>query len=80
MNKRLSNILLVIGSVFTISPIILYWFIHGSYEMYNWIINGPYPFSHLGSGPFQLFLYASLFIIGISLITITMIIKRRSCI
>lgn len=80
MNKKLLNILLVIGFVFTISPIILYWFIHGNHERYTWIINGPYPFSYLGGGPFQLFLYVSLFIIGVSLITLIMILKRRSSI
>ena len=29
-----------------ISPAILYWFIHGNYERYIWILDAPFPFSH----------------------------------
>jgi len=65
-----------IGFIFTISPIILYCFVHGNYERYIWIINGPYPFSHFGSGPFHLFMYLSLLIVGAALIVIAMMIKR----
>lgn len=74
--KYISDFLLGLGFIFTISPIILYWFIHGDYERYIWIINGPYPFSHFGSGSFQLFMYLSLLIIGAALIVISMILKR----
>jgi hypothetical protein len=35
------------------APLLLYWFIHGDYDRYVWIINGPYPFDSMGSGPFQ---------------------------
>jgi hypothetical protein len=30
------------------------WWLHGDYDRYIWIINGPFPFSHLGSGPLQM--------------------------
>ncbi|MDD4760670.1 MAG: hypothetical protein PHU66_07665 [Bacteroidaceae bacterium] len=53
-----------------ISPAILYLFIHGNYERYIWIINSPYPFSRFGGGPFQLFIFAGLFIVGIIIITV----------
>lgn len=43
-----------IGSLFILSPFILYWFIHGNYHRYMWLISGPFPFSQLGSGPVQL--------------------------
>ncbi len=70
------DLLLGIGFLFAFSPIILYWFIHGDYERYIWIINGPYPFSHFGGGPFQLFMYVGLFVVGVVLIAISRFLKR----
>ncbi len=37
-------------------PLFLYWLIHGDYERYIWLINGPPPFDQFGSGPYQLFM------------------------
>ena len=48
-----------------------------NYERYRWIINGPYPFGHFGGGPFQLFMYLGLFIVGIILIVISLVLKAR---
>ncbi|MBA2176104.1 hypothetical protein H0266_14500 [Halobacillus locisalis] len=69
----LSSLFLGISFLSFISPFLLYWFIHGDDERYVWIISGPYPFSHFGSGPFQLwmgigFLLMSLLSAVISLI------------
>lgn len=72
------NTLLGAGLIFMISPAILYWFIHGNYERYIWILDAPFPFSHFGGGPFQLFMFMGLFIVGISLIVISMILKRKA--
>lgn len=69
---------LFIGIVFILSPFLLYWFIHGDYERYIWIIKGPYPFSHFGSGPAQLFMYVCLFLIGIGFLFATFIQKRKT--
>ena len=66
----LSDLLLLLGIEIFLSPFILYWFIHGNYERHIWIINGPYPFSHFGGGPFQLFMSVGLFVVGIALIVI----------
>jgi len=74
---RLSDLLLGLGFIFTISPIIVYWLIHDNYERYIWIINGPYPFSRFGGGPFQLFMYTALFVIGVVLVTISMYLKKN---
>jgi len=74
----MSDLLLGLGFVFIISPAILYWFIHGNYERYIWILNGPYPFSHFGGGPFQLFTSVGLFIVGIGIIVISMTLKKRN--
>ena len=52
--QGLSCLCLGLALVFFISPLLVYGFIHGDSERYLWIIRGPYPFSHLGSGPFQL--------------------------
>lgn len=72
------DLLLGLGVIFIISPLILYWFIHGNYERYIWILNGPYPFSNFGGGPFQLFISALLFIVGIGLTGISRTLKKRS--
>jgi hypothetical protein len=72
-----SDLLLGLGFTLIISPAILYWFIHGNYERYIWIINGPYPFSHFGGGPFQLFISVVLFIVGIGLIGISRTLKKK---
>lgn len=73
----LSNLLLLIGIEICLSPFILYWFIHGDYDRYIWIINGPFPFSSFGGGPFQLFMYGGLLITGLVLITVSLIVKRK---
>ncbi|WP_104195520.1 hypothetical protein [Cryobacterium sp. M15] len=65
------------GLLLVVSPVILYWFIHGDPDRYLWIISGPALFSSFGSGPFQLYLYASLVITGSLLITTVMVAKKR---
>lgn len=76
LKEFLMDVLLGLGFILVISPVGLYWFIHGNDERYIWIINGPYPFSSLGGGPFQMFVYAGLFMIGLTLIGIG--IKKKS--
>ena len=71
------SILRVTGIIFILSPILLYWLIHGSYDRYLWIINGPFPFSHLGSAPFQILVYMGLVAVGISLIVTSFILQKR---
>lgn len=73
----LSDLLLGLGYIISISPVILYWFIHGDYERYTWIINGPYPFSSFGGGPFQLIMYMGLFVTGAVLIVVSVVLKRN---
>ena len=53
MKKFISSLFLGLATLFLLSPLLLLWFIHGNYERYVWIIQGPYPFSNFGSGPFQ---------------------------
>jgi len=71
------SILRFSGVIFLLSPILLYWLVHGSYDRYLWIINGPFPFSHLGSAPFQILVYMGLVAVGILLILISFILGRR---
>ena len=73
----LSNLLLLIGIEICLSPIILYWFIHGNYDRYIWIINGPFPLNSFGGGPFQLLMYGGLLISGLVLIAVLLIVKRK---
>lgn len=48
-----SSLCFGIGFLLLIAPFVMNWFIHADYDRYLWIINGPYPFSDMGSGPFQ---------------------------
>lgn len=71
-----TSALLGFGIVFLTSPLFLYWFIHGDYDRYIWIINGPYPFSHFGGGPFQLAMGIGLLFIGVVLIAAALVLKK----
>lgn len=70
MKKMLFHIIFSIGGIFLFGPVIMYWFIHGSYKRYMWIISGGFPFNSFGSGPVQLYLYIGLFLTGIILILV----------
>ncbi|WP_229666791.1 hypothetical protein [Paraliobacillus quinghaiensis] len=71
--KLLSSLFLGLSLVFFISPIFLYWFIHGDYDRYIWIINGPFPFSHFGGGPFQLWMGTGLVFSGLIFVIISFV-------
>lgn len=71
------RILLCVGSVFLFSPILLYWFIHGSYERYIWIIHQPFPLSSFGGGPFQLWMDVGGVLVGVMLVTAALVIKTH---
>lgn len=58
----LCSLCLGIGYLLLIAPFALNWFIHADYERYIWIINGPYPFSDMGSEPFQVMMSIFLWI------------------
>lgn len=64
------SLLLGLGTILLFSPFALYWWIHGDYDRYLWIINGPYPYSSFGGGPFQLVMGLGLFLCGIVLIVV----------
>lgn len=75
MRKLLSDFFLAVGTVFSLSPILLYWFIHGSYERYIWMIHQSYPLSAFGGGPFQMVLGLGLLLLGVSLLGIGWILR-----
>jgi hypothetical protein len=75
---KFASPLLGAGLLLVASPIVISWFIHGDTERYLWIINGPVPFSSLGSGPIQLYLYAGLVAFGCILIVTALVARRRS--
>lgn len=77
LKNTFSTRFLFLGWIFVISPIVLLWLIHGSYERYIWIINGPYPLSSFGSGPFQLFISIGLFLIGVLFLIISDYLRKR---
>ena len=72
----LSNLLFFLGIEIFLSPIIIYWFMNGDYDRYIWIINGPFPFSNFGGGPFQLLMYSALCVSGVFLIILSLILKE----
>lgn len=64
------------GVTLLFSPLFYIWLIHGSYERYIWIINGPKPFNGLGGGPNQFWLSLISVAIGIVFIYISRLITR----
>jgi hypothetical protein len=73
----LSSLLLGWGVLLLLAPVPLYWFIHGDSQRYLWIINGPFPFSSFGGGPFQLFTYVGLAVLGGAVITAAVLMRRK---
>jgi hypothetical protein len=61
-----SALLLSVGAVVSLSPIALYWWIHGDYARYLSIIRGPAPFNQFGGGPFQLWMSVGLLVLGVA--------------
>lgn len=70
-------VLSIIGLIIIISPLFLYWWIHGNYERYLWIINGPAPYNKLGSGPYQFFLFSGLFLLGILFFVCALMLRKK---
>ena len=76
----LTSLLLGIGSLTLVSPIFFYWWIHGNYEHYIWIIRGPAPYSSFGGGPYQLFNFFIVpILLGGVIIAISIIMKQKLC-
>lgn len=71
----IASILLGLGALGIGSPFLLWWFIHGDYDRYIWIIHGPSPFSSFGSGPFQGDMYILLLLCGGIFVTISLLLK-----
>lgn len=74
--KIAAILLLVLGIIFLSLPLILIWVI-SDYERYVWLINEPYPFSHLGSGPLQLRLMALLGFLGLISLAISILLRKN---
>lgn len=62
-----SSLLLGLGAIHIAAVPGSWYFIHGDSERYQWIIRGPAPFDQFGGGPYQLFLYGGLAVIGIGM-------------
>jgi len=71
------HVLYGMGMMLILAPGFLYWWIHGNYERYLWIIGGPAPYSKFGSGPYQLAMYGCLVIVGVFLLIAAKILQRR---
>ena len=68
-----TSLFLGLSFIFFVSPIFVYWFIHGSHDRYIWIINGPYPFSNFGGGPNQLWMGIGLVVLGIICLLVSLV-------
>lgn len=75
IREALSAILLGWGVLLFLSPFLLYWFIHGSQERYIWLISGPPPFNSFGGGPFQIYLYVGLVLLGLVFVSAGLLIR-----
>ncbi|MGM7680786.1 hypothetical protein ACSVDA_01400 [Cytobacillus sp. Hm23] len=75
LKETFLSAILGLGLISLIMPIFLYWFIHGNYERYSWIINGPYPFNNFGSGPYQFWMGIAFVVIGFLLIAVSIILR-----
>lgn len=74
--KIISIFLLISGIILLALPIIFVWFI-GDYERYMWLIHGPYPFSRLGGGPFQLRAMVLLGFLGVISLTVSILLRKH---
>lgn len=75
--KTVSIVLQSFGVTLLFSPLFYVWFIHGNYERYIWIINGPKPFNRLGGGPNQFWLLFSSLLLGGAMIFLSYLLKRN---
>ena len=66
----LGSVVLGLSVVAAMSPAALYWWIHGDHERYIWIINGPAPYSGMGSGPWQLWVGVGLLLASLGLLAV----------
>ncbi len=75
-NDFITDLIMGLGFILIFCPILIYWFIHGNYYRYIWIVSGPYPFNAITGGTFQYIFYGAFILAGIALITIGIISKR----
>ena len=66
----LGSVVLGLSAVTAASPAVLYWWLHGDHERYVWIINGPPPYSGMGSGPWQLWTGVGLLLLALILLVV----------
>jgi len=58
MTRTGSNVLVFTGAFVGVGlPLLLWWLLDSDSERYIETINGPFPFSHLGGGPFRMLVY-----------------------
>jgi len=66
-----------IGLLLCLIPPLSYWWIHGDYDRYLWIINGPPPYNSFGGMAFQLYILGIIpFILGLLLCAISILIRK----
>ena len=74
----LASLLMGLSLLSFVSPMFFYWWIHGDYERYIWIISGPSPYDSFGGGPFQLyFFFSAPVIIGTACLVISIILRNK---
>jgi len=53
-----------------------YLWMRSSHDIYMWVISGPFPFSHMGSGPFLLWTGLAGLVAGAVLIGLALVVRR----
>ena len=72
-----SSAVLGLGLVLVAMPFFVNWLIHGDYDRYIWLINGPKPFDSWGGGPYQLWLHVSFFLWGLGMVALGLLFRAR---
>jgi len=73
----LTSAILGIGLLLLATPFFLWWFLGGDMERRWWVTHGPYPLSEFGSGPFFIATVALIFFLGLILLFIAWIMRKR---
>lgn len=72
-----SSMLLALGLAIPTVAMTLLLFIRSNHNIYLWVIGGPYPFSHMGSGPFVLWNGVGLLVFSAGLVAVALFMKRH---
>ncbi len=78
MKKYITSILFFItGAFFFACNFIFYYWLHGDFERYLWIINQPWPLSDLAGSSIQLLIHLTLTLISLIFILLSIYFAKK---